>query len=295
MVRRVLVCGASGRLGSAVVEAFADREVIAPARTRLDVTNAAAVRAAVRESAPDVVINCAAFNYVDRAEDEPGEALALNAYAVRNLARAAEDAGARFVHFGSDFVFDGDARVPYSEDATPAPRSTYAATKLLGDWFALDVARGFVLRVESLFGSPATLSDRRGSLDTIVDRLEQGLEVEVFIDRVVSPSYVDDVARATRYLVDGDSTPGLYHCVNSGHATWSDVAGEAARLLGVEPRLRPVTLDQVHLKAVRPRFCALDNRKLAAAGFEMPTWQDAVERWLGARGVRRDKIPGVHG
>lgn len=295
MVRRVFVCGASGRLGSAIVAAFGDREVIAPAHADLDLTRADAVRAAVRDTAPDAVINCAGFNYVDRAEDAPAEALAVNAFAVRSLARAAEDTGAMLIHFGSDFVFDGDARTPYNEEAATAPRSMYAVTKLLGDWFALDVPHGFVLRVESLFGSLLASPDRRGSLDTIVDRLEQGIEVDVFTDRVVSPSYVDDVARATRHLLDSDATAGLYHCVNSGHATWYEVAEEAARLLGVAPRLRSVKVEQVRLKAARPRFCALDNRKLAAVGFEMPTWQDALQRWLGARGAGHDKISGVHG
>ena len=83
--------------------------------------------------------------------------------------------------------------------------------------------------------------------------------------------------------MDTGAPPGLYHCVNSGHATWYEVAEEAARLLGLTPRLRPVTLEQMSFKAPRPRFCALDNGKLAAAGFTMPTWNDALRRWLVAR------------
>ena len=294
-MRRVLICGASGRLGSAIVSAFADSEVIAPAHAALDVTSADAVRAAVRAAAPDTIVNCVGFNDVDRAEDAAEEALTVNAFAVRTLARAADDAGATFVHFGSDFVFDGNSHLPYGEDETPSPRSTYAATKLLGDWFALDVERGFVLRVESLFGSPRAGSDRRGSLDTIVDRLQDGVEVEAFTDRVVSPSYVEDVARATKHLVESGAAPGLYHCVNSGYATWYEIAETAARLLDVVPRIRGITLDDVRLRASRPRFSALDNRKLAAAGFEMPAWQDALQRWLKAPLSRRDRISGVHG
>jgi dTDP-4-dehydrorhamnose reductase len=114
-----------------------------------------------------------------------------------------------------------------------------------------------------------------------------------FTDRTISPSYVVDVAAATRYLVDAGAAYGLYHCVNSGHATWYQVAAEAAKLLGVPARLKPITTEDLRLVAARPRFCALSNRKLASAGFDMPTWQDALRRWLA---VRRPLVPsGVEG
>jgi dTDP-4-dehydrorhamnose reductase len=297
MGHRVFVVGAAGRLGAAIIDAFADCEVVAHTRASLDVTNAAAVQAAVAAAAPSIVINCAAFNAVDEAEDRPLDALAVNAFAVRTMTRAADAAGATLVHYGSDFVFDGSASAPYDEDAAPSPTSTYGVSKLLGDWFALDAKRGFVLRVESLFGGPPGWTGRRGSFDAIVAGLQQGRPVRVFTDRVVSPSYVHDIARATRHLVDSGAGPGVYHCVNSGYATWYEVAEEAARVLGVTPRLEPVTLEQVCLKARRPLFCALANRKLAAAGFSMPTWQDALRRWLAgpASGARHDTMDRIHG
>ena len=282
-VSRVRVVGAAGQLGAAMLRAFADKELVAHTRASLDVTDAGALSRALASARPDVVVNCVAFNDVDAAEDRPSDALAINAFAVRSLARLADDAGATLVHFGTDFVFDGIASEPYDEEAAPSPRSHYSLSKLLGDWFALDTPRAFVLRVESLFGSPRGWAGRRGTMDAIVDGLEQGREVRVFTDRVVSPSYVHDVAAATRHLVESGASPGLYHCVNSGFATWHDVALEAARLLGVAPRLQPITMDQVTLKAQRPKFCALANRKLAAAGFAMPPWQDALARWLGSR------------
>jgi dTDP-4-dehydrorhamnose reductase len=285
MKRRVLVTGASGQLGSMIVRAFVDGEVVALTSATLDVTDSAAVRAAVAAAKPDVIVNCAAFNDVDGAEDRPLDALAVNAFAVRSLARAAADHDATLVHYSTDFVFDGQASAPYGEDVPPSPRSTYAASKLLGEWFALDAPGAFVLRVESLFGSPREWRGRRGTLDGVVGAIEEGREVRVFTDRTVSPSYTPDVAAATRHLVDTGATPGLYHCVNGGMGTWKDVAEEVARLLGIHARLTPVTTDQVRLKAARPRFCALSNRKLAAAGFEMPEWRDALKRWLAARGV----------
>jgi len=285
-VTRVFVTGAHGLLGTAIVRAFAGIDVIAHTRSTLDITDAAAVSRAIQQYRPDVIVNCAAFNDVDGAEDHAAEALAINAFAVRHLARVADEVGASLVHYSTDFVFDGAATTPYTEEVRPSPRGTYAASKLLGEWFALESSRGFALRVESLFGSPAGWSGRRGTLDGIVAGLEQGREVKVFTDRVVSPGYVVDIAAATRHLVATCATPGLYHCVNAGHATWHDVASHVATVLGVEsPRLVPVTMDQVTLKAPRPRFCALAVDKLSGTGFDMPTWRDALRRWLTTRQV----------
>jgi dTDP-4-dehydrorhamnose reductase len=280
---RVLVAGAAGQLGSAVVRAFAGAEVLAPPRAELDITDSSAVATLVSRTRPWLIVNCAAYNDVDGAERHAQTALAVNALAVRSLARAAEAAGATLVHYGTDFVFDGTASTPYTEEAEPRPRSTYASSKLLGEWFALDAPRGFVLRVESLFGAGADWRGRRGTLDAIVEGIEQGREVRVFTDRVVSPSHIDDVALATRHLVTSGAAPGVYHCVNSGAATWHEVAAEAARLLGITPRFKPMTMAEAGLTASRPRYCALDNAKLAAAGFVMPPWPHALRRWLAAR------------
>jgi dTDP-4-dehydrorhamnose reductase len=282
---RVLVTGASGQLGAVMVRAFADSEVIAHTRASLDVTDADAVRRAVAAAAPQVIVNCAAYNDVDGAEESPVTALAVNAFAVRSLARAAAETGATLVHYSTDFVFDGAAREPYEEDAAPAPRSTYAASKLLGEWFALEAPGAFVLRVESLFGTVPGWTGRRGTLEGLVAAIEEGREVRVLTDRVVSPTYTPDIAAATCHLMTVDAMPGLYHCVNAGCGSWNEVAREAAGILGVTPRFVTVTMDQVPLKAARPRFCALNAGKLAAAGFPMPPWTDALRRWLAARGV----------
>jgi dTDP-4-dehydrorhamnose reductase len=165
----------------------------------------------------------------------------------------------------------------------------YAVSKLLGEWFAADIARAYVLRVESLFGQVPGARRPGGSLQAIVNTLAAGGTARVFEDRTVSPTHVIDAARATRVLVEQRAPVGLYHCVNSGSATWADVGREAARLLGVEPRLDPVRLADVALRAARPRYCALSNAKLAAVGMAMPTWQDALARDLAGERVSRPR------
>ncbi len=285
VLKPVLVTGASGRLATFVAEAFADRRVVALSRPALDIFDAAAVRRTVAEVAPAVVINCAAYNDVEGAEDHASAALAVNAFGVRNLARAAAATGARLVHYSTDFVFDGEADRPYTETDATRPQSIYAASKWLGERFALQAPGALVLRVESLFGCSPDWAGPRGSLDAMVERMRIGQDVKAFTDRVVTPSYMEDVARATRALVDAGAESGIYHVVNSGLATWDRVAAEAAHVLGTESRILPITLSEVRMRAPRPRYCALSNAKLTAAGFPMPEWQDAIQRWLGPRAL----------
>lgn len=287
----MLVTGAAGQLAHFIARAFANWDVVALGRAQLDITDPAAVRDVVAAIAPRVIVNCAAFNDVDGAQSRPQEALAVNAFAVRSLARAAEAAGATLVHFSTDFVFDGRAAEPYDEAATPTPQSTYSASKLLGEWFALDAPGSLVLRVESLFGSPSGWTGRRGTFDAIVDGLRQGRQVRALTDRVVSPCYAPDIAAATRHLIDVGAPAGLYHCVNAGSTTWEAAAREVARVLGVAPLIQPITMDQLSLLAPRPRYCALAIEKLTATGFVMPSWEDALRRWLSMPGSVPSPLP----
>lgn len=281
---RVLLLGSRGHLGAAVAARFAPAwDVTATSRADLDVRDHVAVRRAIERLRPDAVVNCTAYTAVDRAEDEPVEALAVNGFAVRVMAAAAESVGAAFVHYSTDFVFDGTGDRPHTEEDAPNPRSVYASSKLIGEWLAREASRHYVLRVESVFGEPPSPGARRTSVDGILDRVAAGEEVAVFADRTVSPSFRDDVAAATRALLERRAAPGLYHCVNSGSCTWEELALEAARLLAVEPRLKPIAMAEAGLRAARPLYCALSNRKLAEAGVVMPSWQDALARCLAAR------------
>ena len=279
---RVVVTGAGGRLGAAVVEDFrASHDTVPLTRRDADLTDEAAVRAAIDRARPEVIVNCAGYNDVDAAEDHPIEALNANAFAVRSLARAAERHGATLVHYSTDFVFDGTASRPYVEDDRPNPRSVYAASKLLGEWFALDAPRAYVLRVESLFGRAAHGPASKGTAATMLDTLVAGGSPTVFIDRTVSPTYVVDAARATRHLVETHAEGGLYHCVNSGACTWFEFARELAHVAGVEANLTPVRMGDVARRADRPRYSALSNEKLRSIGIDMASWQDAVARYIG--------------
>jgi dTDP-4-dehydrorhamnose reductase len=281
---RVLITGAGGQLGGVVAAEYAGHaDVMTLRHSDLDITNAEAVQRGVLSFRPTHIINCASYNLVDRAEDEPEAALHVNAFGVRVLARAAASAGAILVHYSTDFVFDGAGARPYTEEDAPNPASVYAASKLVGEWFALETPNAFVLRVASLFGgTPA-----KSSVDRIIDALLEGREARVFTDRTASPSYVFDVAAATRVLVK-EGRPGLYHCVGSGYCTWHDLAVAAAQALGIETtaKIIPVKAADIPLRAARPLYAALSNAKLAAI-VPMPTWRAALERYVATRASQR--------
>jgi dTDP-4-dehydrorhamnose reductase len=277
----VLVVGAGGQLGDAVTSLLEPRHaVVACGRKELDVTVADDVRRAVASVCPDVIVNCAAYTNVDGAEDHPVEALATNAWGVRTLARAAAEVDATLVHYSTDFVFDGATDRPYNEQDPTNPRGTYAVTKLLGEWFAADAPRHYVLRVESLFGGRRAKS----SVDRILDGILSGAEVRAFRDRTVSPSFVDDVVMATAALITRRCPYGLYHCVNSGWTNWANLAHELATIAGrPDAPVAEVAMADAGLPTPRPQFAALSNAKLESLGIVMPTWQDALRRHVDAR------------
>jgi dTDP-4-dehydrorhamnose reductase len=274
----VLVLGAGGQLGEVMADRLArHHEVVPRTRADLDVTDAPALGAAVTSICPDVIVNCSAYTNVDEAERDPLPALSVNALAVKTLARAAAAIDATLVHFSTDFVFDGTTDRLHTENDAPNPRGMYAVSKLLGEWFAAGTPRHYVIRVESLFGGPRAKS----SVDKLLDGIVAGREVRAFSDRTVSPSYVEDVSNATAALVEGEAPYGLYHCVNSGRTTWSELARELARIVDApDAQIVDVPMADVQLAAARPQFAAMSNAKLSAAGVVMPTWQDALRRYL---------------
>lgn len=276
-----VVLGAQGQLGDTMAAQLGARhEVVAYARANLDVTAADDVRAAISSLCPDVIVNCAAYTHVDAAEDLPIDALKVNAWAVRTMAELAASLDAVLVHFSTDFVFEGDVDRPLTEEDPANPQGVYAASKLLGEWLAAEAPRHYVLRVESLFGGLRAAS----SVDRMLDAIRSGAEVRAFADRTVSPSYVEDVVGATSALLTARAPFGLYHCVNTGWTTWAGLARELAAIVNRPGApIAEVPMADAGLTAPRPKFAALSNAKLSEAGITMPTWQDALRRYVAMR------------
>lgn len=277
---RVLLTGAGAQLAGAIRARFEGHcALTAVTRQECDITSSAAVARVVREVRPGVLINCASYNDVDGAERDPEAALAANGLALAVLADAATSAGAVLLHYSTDFVFDPAVDPgPMAEDAPISPRSIYAQSKLLGEILARRAPKHYVLRVASLFGG----SRAKSSLDRIAAAIRRGDTVKAFANRTVTPSYVPDLAEAAAAVLDRDVPYGLYHCVNSGHGTWVDVARAIAVESGVDPdrAVAPVPFDPSAFPARRPTYAALSNAALAAHGVTMPLWRDAIARYV---------------
>jgi dTDP-4-dehydrorhamnose reductase len=272
---RVLVTGSEGQLGRALVANLAgDSTVFEADQPVCDISDPASIAAVVREARPSLIFNCAALTNVDGCEDRPMDAFRVNAAAVRSLALLADEADATLIHFSTDFVFDGEASMPYVEDARTRPLSVYGLSKLMGEWFASQARHHYVLRLSSLFGGHNLASH----VDRIIDAGMTGGEVRAFTDRFVSPSYVPDVVAAARLLVERGAPAGLYHCASSGYCSWAHLALEIGRALDVELRLVEISVRDVTTRAPRPRFCALSSARIARWVSPMPTWQQAVAR-----------------
>lgn len=279
---RVLLTGAGAQLAGAVRARLDGRCLLtAVTRQECNIASPAEVARVAADVRPEVIINCASYNDVDGAERDAEGALRTNGLAVGVLAEAATAADAVLLHYSTDFVFDPAVdRGPLGEDAPINPRSIYAQSKLLGEILARRTPRHYVLRVASLFGGARAKS----SLDRIAAAIRRGDTVSAFANRTVTPSYVVDVADATAAILAGQVPFGLYHCVNSGHGTWVDVARAIAVESGLDPdrAVTPVRFDPAAFPARRPTYAALSNAALAAHGVPLPTWRDAIGRYLRA-------------
>jgi dTDP-4-dehydrorhamnose reductase len=279
---RWLVVGAAGLLGRAVVAELEGRDVVALDRAALDITDADVVRAAV--AGRDVVVNCAGWTAVDDAEQHEAAAYAVNALGPAHLARACASAGAGLVHVSTDYVFSGEASMPYAEDAAPAPRSAYGRTKLAGEW-AVRAELGddaWVVRSAWLYGDggPSFVS-------TMLRLMREQETVEVVDDQHGQPTWVVDLARRLVELVDVQAPGGIYHATSSGGTTWCGLARRVFERSGADPaRVRPTTTDRFPRPAPRPAWSVLGHAGWSRAGLPpMRAWSEALDDYLDRSGV----------
>jgi dTDP-4-dehydrorhamnose reductase len=271
---RLLVVGADGQLGSDVVRLLSPTvEVTARVMDELDVTDRAVLRQAVEASHPDVVINCAAWTAVDRAETEPDAAYRVNVLGARNVAQAARHVGARVVYFSTDYVFDGAATEPYDEDAPTGPLSVYGRTKLQGEQATREANPDhLILRLAWLYGSTG-----HNFVRTVLRLAHEKDELRIVDDQVGSPTFTEDVVQQLWALLQ-DGASGTYHCVNTGSASWYEFACQIVHLSGSTVPVVPITTTEYPTAARRPAFSVLSDRHLELEHLNtMRPWQDALQ------------------
>jgi len=283
---KVIVFGKSGQLGRELVTVFSSRghEVIGFQRNDVDVIDAARVEHTIATANPDLVLNATAYNMVDVAEKEPESAFAANALAVRNMAVACRQADARFVHFSTDYVFDGTLGRPYIEEDATHPLGAYAVSKLAGELYAqayLD--NPLIIRTSGVFG-PGGIHTARGNFVEVMLRLANNAQpIRVVEDFVASPTYAPELAARTAEMVDKKLT-GVFHVGGGSAISWFDYAKLIFEAAGVSPEVRPSNEREYRTLARRPKFSALSNGKTERCGISpMPPMRDVVQDYMARR------------
>lgn len=280
---KVLVTGAAGMLGRDMVAEFQRRghDAIALDRARLDITDLRAVREAIGSLKPDLVVNCAAYTDVDRAESEPELAMAVNGLGPRNLALVCEAQGAALMHISTDYVFDGEKAGPYEIWDPPNPINVYGKTKVWGENFLRSLmTRYYLVRTSWLFGH-----GRPNFITFVVERVRSGQPIKGVADQFGSPTYSRDLAGACADLVTSGCY-GVYHVTNQGFTSWYGVAKQVLLILGAPSRLEAVATNELGRTAKRPRNCRLDPKPLAeTVGYLLRSWPEALRDYLAAEGL----------
>jgi dTDP-4-dehydrorhamnose reductase len=293
---RILLVGALGMLGRRVHEVLRGRcEVVPTARgpsaageiRPLDVADEAAVRAAVRDAKPSVIVNCAGYTAVDQAESEPDAAWAVNAVAPRILAEESAALGAVMVHVSSDFVFDGTKREPYVETDAVNPQSAYAKSKEAGERFVRENARDHVIvRTQWLYGE-----DGKHFPGTILRLRREGKPLRVVDDQVGAPTYARDVAGTIGRILDA-GLRGTIHVANKGEASWFEFAKAVLDLAGEPAPVEPIKAAEFKAPAKRPAYSVLRNGVLERTiGDTMRPWRDALAAFVHSGGLNRKRSP----
>jgi dTDP-4-dehydrorhamnose reductase len=276
----VLVTGSGGLVGRALVDHCTAKgdEVFAYDRASLDVANSDLVEIAVAESAPDVVINCAAWTDVDACEGDSVRSDAVNALGPENLARASRKVDALFITISTDYVFDGAKADFYTQRDNPNPLSVYAVSKLEGERRSqFQHARTIVVRTGFIFGIGG-----KNFLSTVVERVRRGEKTKAIGDAWGTPTYANDLARRLRELADVD-VPGIFHVVNAGEgATYVEFAQLALKMAGAdESSVESVAFDSLTRPAPRPRNSRLKCLLSEPLGLKaLPQWQDGLGRFV---------------
>jgi dTDP-4-dehydrorhamnose reductase len=275
---KVLVLGAGGQLGAELVQACAGAgdEVEGATRTDIDISDGARLREVVRARQPDMVFNAAAYTAVDRAESDTERAELINGRAVGRLAQVCRDMVVPLVHFSTDYVFSGDAHEPISEDAVPAPISAYGRTKLHGEVALLGSgADAYLVRTSWIYGLKGT-----NFVKTVLRVTRENGEMSVVDDQRGSPTWVRDLAVASRRLVD-TGPPGVYHLTNSSDCTWYELAMAVVEIAGISADIHPITTADYPTPARRPAYSVLANQHWAELGQPpLREWRQALSEFI---------------
>ncbi|MGD0342064.1 MAG: dTDP-4-dehydrorhamnose reductase [Bacteroidales bacterium] len=281
----ILVTGANGQLGNELKEAaknYCGYQFIFTDIDTLDITNKAQTEAFIRNTDPGWIINCAAYNLVDKAEKEQEKAMLINNTAVKNIADSASGKGCRLIQISSDYVFDGNSNVPYNEGSVPDPLNFYGKSKLEGEKAALLHFGSMVIRTSWLYSSFGA-----NFVKTILSKGKENDTLKVVFDQTGTPTYAADLANAIMTIVSGvirnqlTFHAGLYHYSNEGVCSWYDFATEIVTEAGLDCKIIPVLSKDYHTEAARPLYSVLDKTKIKETyNLAIPHWRSSLKKCI---------------
>lgn len=273
-MRKIVIFGKNGQLGKEFAKRLSDKNPVLLDIDDLDITDTLKVLDFVKHTGPELIINCTAYNFVDKAETDFISAFKTNALGVRNLALAAEKYKAKLVHFGSDYVFDGKKEGLYTEEDTPNPVNEYGKSKLAGEVFLSEICEdALIFRVSWLYGR-----GEQNFIHKLVSWANNNSTLKIAYDEISVPTSAITVADITLKALEKNLT-GLYHLTNSGYASRYEWAREIFTIKKIDKFIYPVSGEIFNLPAKRPNFSAMSNGRLSEY-FEIPHWKDALNRFI---------------
>jgi len=278
---KIALLGANGQLGQDLLRALRQYDVYALTRTDFEVTDHARVREKLLEIRPDVVLNTTAYHRVDDCETHADLAYDVNALAVLNLVRVANDLDAVLLHISTDYVFDGRARQPYTEYSEPFPLSVYGNSKLAGEILVRTMAKKyFLIRTCGLYGVAGSQGKGGNFVQTMLTKAKRGETIRVVHDQVVTPTYTADLADQIAQILPTRQF-GLFHMTNEGSCTWYEFARAIFELSKIQADLSPTSSDVYKTPAIRPKYSVLENARLKELRLNrMRHWRDALAAYL---------------
>lgn len=277
---KVLVTGVTGQLGYDVARELEKRhiEYKGTGSREMDIADTAAVERVIKDYHPDAIIHCAAYTAVDKAEDDYGRAMDVNAKGTLAIAKAAKEIDAKMLYISTDYVFNGQGTEPFTVDAATAPLNVYGLTKLFGEEAVqLELSKYFIVRISWVFGK-----NGNNFIKTMLRLGQTHDELTVVSDQWGSPTYTADLAPLLCDMIETEKY-GVYHATNEGITNWAAFAAVIMKEADLPCKIIPITSDQYPTKAVRPHNSRLSKRSLDEAGFRrLPDWHDALRRYIGA-------------
>ncbi|MFH1890152.1 MAG: dTDP-4-dehydrorhamnose reductase [Candidatus Kuenenbacteria bacterium] len=296
---KIALIGASGQLGADLQKVIPKDYLTKLNYPDFDITNRPGIQKLIKKEIFDIVINTAAYNLVDRAEEYPEEAMDINYQGVKNLVDACKKEGIKLVHYSTDYVFGSDKnrQNPYTENDKPGPICKYGESKLAGEREVQEnLHQYFLIRTSGLFGEAGSEGKGDNFIESIIKKANTNLstcracvpqptpELKIVDDQILTPTYTLDLAKQTWKLIQ-TSNYGLYHITSEGECSWYDFASEVFRCLNKEIQLMPVKTNEYNLPAERPLYSVLENAKLKRLGLNiMRPWQETAPDYLKEKG-----------